>query len=219
MPQDWFGMLPLDTQEVEGANSIIKRLHHLAPNIKLPLMSDRVLIKKCLGAPILSKGKQARLDAIHFAVENHQGALQQFGQIKSRFSCATSDLVPSTTGVETQVENPQPIADAPGEREVGDMQKEPRKRGRPKKNAAPGGDCVEQDSWLCPCPSRMAAFLQASLTGTMMTPSAASCFTFSVMNFDVLNNVFPLRVSYPNATLFHQSIGVMILGIDVPQCL
>ena len=52
---DFFAMVPLDSREVEGANSIIKRIHRLAPNIKLRLMGDRVLIKKMLGRSSLCR--------------------------------------------------------------------------------------------------------------------------------------------------------------------
>ena len=45
---DVFSMLPVETQEIEGTNSMTKRIYQLSPNIKLPLMSDWILIKKAL---------------------------------------------------------------------------------------------------------------------------------------------------------------------------
>ena len=80
---DFFSMLPVETQEIEGTNSMIKRIYQLSPNIKLPLMSDRILIKKALTTKVTTgetpmERWQARMDALEFAVESHQHALEQF---------------------------------------------------------------------------------------------------------------------------------------------
>lgn len=77
-----FALLPLETQEVEGTNSIIKKIYELAPNIHLPLMSDRVLIKKALASKVTqgqtaADRRESRMDAIAYAVESHPLAIQQ----------------------------------------------------------------------------------------------------------------------------------------------
>ena len=78
---DFFNMLPMETQEVEGANSVIKRIHELAPNVKLPLMSDRLLIKKAVTARLLQgtqqERREAKMNVLHYAVDTHKHALQQ----------------------------------------------------------------------------------------------------------------------------------------------
>jgi len=79
---DFFEMMVLDTQEIEGANSIVKKMVHLAPNIHLPLLSDRLLMKKVLTPQVTSgdtadERRQARLDAIQYSVEKHQEAIQE----------------------------------------------------------------------------------------------------------------------------------------------
>ena len=42
--------IPLDTQEIEGANSVIQEMSRRSPNLHLALASDRITIKK--GDPI-----------------------------------------------------------------------------------------------------------------------------------------------------------------------
>ena len=81
-----FRMLPLETQEVEGINSIVKRIVKIAPSIKLPLLSDRVLIKKALSTKILAgqtadERREARHDALHRCVEWHPAAILQCGAL------------------------------------------------------------------------------------------------------------------------------------------
>ena len=78
-----FTLTPLETQEVEGMNGMLKKIYELAPAIKLPLMSDRLLIKKALASKVLrgntpQERRQARTDALHYAVETHRSALVQF---------------------------------------------------------------------------------------------------------------------------------------------
>jgi len=79
---DFFEVSCLDTQAVEGANSMVKKMVQIAPNIKLPLLSDRLLVKKVL-APQVTQGetaeirRQSRLDAIQYTVEKHKEAIQQ----------------------------------------------------------------------------------------------------------------------------------------------
>eukprot|EP00959_Pyramimonas_sp_CCMP1952_P274861 5745794-Pyramimonas_sp.AAC.1 len=46
----WRHQLPHDTQDVEGANSVLQRMANAAPNLHIPLASDRLRIK--LGTPI-----------------------------------------------------------------------------------------------------------------------------------------------------------------------
>ena len=67
---------------MEGTNSIIKKIYELAPNIHLPLMSDRVLIKKALASKVTqgqtaADRRESRMDAIAYAVESHPLAIQQ----------------------------------------------------------------------------------------------------------------------------------------------
>ena len=74
----------------------------MAPNVKLPLMSARIVIKKALGGEILKGGKQARLDAVHHAVENHKAALEQLQLIAvhgphGRFSFSPNECTRSGT--------------------------------------------------------------------------------------------------------------------------
>ena len=82
MLRDFFNLLPVETQEIEGTNSMIKKIYQIAPAIKLPLMSDRILIKKALATKVISgetpaERWQSRMDALEFAVENHAFALEQ----------------------------------------------------------------------------------------------------------------------------------------------
>ncbi|CAK0805617.1 unnamed protein product, partial [Prorocentrum cordatum] len=46
----WRSRLPHDTQDLEGANSVLQRMAKLAPNLHIPLASDRLRLK--LGTPI-----------------------------------------------------------------------------------------------------------------------------------------------------------------------
>lgn len=82
MIYELFAILPVDTQMIEGCNSIIKKLVTISPNIHLPLTSDRLLIKKAVASRILQGStaeirRDARLDAINYSVEKHAAALQQ----------------------------------------------------------------------------------------------------------------------------------------------
>lgn len=177
--EDWFAMLPLDTQEVEGANSIIKKNHQLAPNIKLPLMSDRVLIKKSLGK--ILGNRQARMDAIDFAVHSHSEALVQVQQIKQRFRDAyacgdadddASDLIPLTDG------GGGAAADVLVEAASGPQ------ASRRRRQTEPAANVDVADASDCPCYRRMVALLQASAKGSKLIPTGKSCFSFSVRNLD-----------------------------------
>eukprot|EP00959_Pyramimonas_sp_CCMP1952_P433324 9074287-Pyramimonas_sp.AAC.1 len=58
----WRLQLPRDTQDIEGANSIIQRMASAAPDMHIPLCSDRLRIK--LGTPIAPE----ECVAIHAAV-------------------------------------------------------------------------------------------------------------------------------------------------------
>lgn len=69
---DLSSMWELDTQEVEGMNGLIKLMLGLAPNIRLPLLSARVTIKKTLAAAL--PHKDHREAAIHAAIQMHTEA-------------------------------------------------------------------------------------------------------------------------------------------------
>ena len=64
-------MLIIDTQEVEGMNSILKRNVTIAPAILLPLAAARVMIKKELGT---SGTPLEREDLVRACVDNHYAA-------------------------------------------------------------------------------------------------------------------------------------------------
>jgi hypothetical protein len=76
---DIFEMFMTDTQEVEGINSIIKKITDIAPAIKLALLSDRVVIKKSLADVIKDGERYTRLErrrcAIQHAVATHKTAV------------------------------------------------------------------------------------------------------------------------------------------------
>lgn len=77
-----FSLLVMDTQEVEGCNSIIKKIAQIAPSIKLPLLSDRLVIKKTLTPRVLkgataSLRREARLETLQYCVDYHQASLLQ----------------------------------------------------------------------------------------------------------------------------------------------
>eukprot|EP00969_Alexandrium_andersonii_P173615 7675694-Alexandrium_andersonii.AAC.1 len=61
-----------DTQQLEGVNSMVKHMTKLAPNMKLRLLSSRVVIKKTLSDSLRTKGERERL--VQFAIEHHAGA-------------------------------------------------------------------------------------------------------------------------------------------------
>ena len=179
--QAFFATLPLDTQDVEGANSIIKKIHTLAPNVKLPLMSARVQIKKTLGDRVLHGSRDARRDAIAYAVESHSSALKMVRTVSDRFqpidfrdSC--DDLLPlQDGGDDTSVEakNQWPVAvelpTGPSNREA--KQRKPR---QPRQPPPTGIEAVHA------CATRMAALLQAAVPGTGLSCGSKLCFTFRV---------------------------------------
>lgn len=77
-----FSLLVMDTQEVEGCNSIIKKVVQIAPSIKLPLLSDRLMIKKTLTPRVLkgataSLRREARLETLQYCADYHQASLLQ----------------------------------------------------------------------------------------------------------------------------------------------
>ena len=80
--ESFSSLLVLDTQEIEGCNSIIKKVVQLAPSIKLPLLSDRLMIKKVL-APRVLKGataalrREARLETLQYCADYHPASLLQ----------------------------------------------------------------------------------------------------------------------------------------------
>lgn len=194
---------------MEGANSIIKRIHNLAPAIKLPLMSARLVIKKGLGPGILKGGKQARSDAIAYAVDTHSGALRQLANTKVRFHCQHGDddgadplpiqdvrmsgpLPSDADAAAAATDNTMPDFEADDSDKSSSDAPVRRKRGRPRKNllkpskttskaTGPVETFPSDDTSIgvCPCFQRMVAFLQASLKGQDMTAAAKSCFTFS----------------------------------------
>ncbi|CAK0844631.1 unnamed protein product, partial [Prorocentrum cordatum] len=61
----WRSKLPHDTQDLEGANSVLQRMAKLAPNLHLPLASDRLRLK--LGTPIRAN----ECVDLHPAIMNH----------------------------------------------------------------------------------------------------------------------------------------------------
>ena len=187
--QELFGLLPCDTQEIEGANSIIKRVHHLAPNVKLPLMSARIVIKKALGGEILKGGKQARLDAVHHAVENHKAALEQLQLIAvhgphGRFPSVQTNApevepLPLVDGNLDSAGNLQPSVIPPVPQnhstdhrdDVDNSAHKPKQQRKPRSlNAGAPDRCI----------SRMVAMLQASAGNQNLQAEAAVCFTFQV---------------------------------------
>lgn len=64
--------VPLDTQEIEGMNSMIKHMSRLAPNIQLPLLSSRIQIKKTYSDQLARR--DARKTIIAKAIEWHDKA-------------------------------------------------------------------------------------------------------------------------------------------------
>ena len=101
--RDFFNLLPIETQEVEGTNSMIKKTYQIAPAIKLPLMSDRILIKKALATKVISgetpaERWQSRMDALEFAVENRSFALEQcLGDRRTMVMDPRTDSMPQSS--------------------------------------------------------------------------------------------------------------------------
>ena len=74
-----FNNLCTDSQEIEGVNSILRRIVTLAPSIRQPLLSSRILVKKhlnYLSADCKSKHeeKAAREGLVTAAVHGHHFA-------------------------------------------------------------------------------------------------------------------------------------------------
>lgn len=186
--QDHFGLLPLDTQDVEGANSILKRIYTLAPNIKLPLMSARVTIKKGLGDRILHGSKDIRREAISYAVTQHSFARELVEAAPDRFcflgESADPDILPlqdvmsdvmqgdvsAVVVAETQL--PVPPALEPSCSANGSNVFQGRRR-KPRQPPPTGIEAVNA------CATRMAALLQA-VGGSDITAGSQACFTFAV---------------------------------------
>lgn len=114
--------LPLDTQDIEGANSIIKKIKDIAPNIQISLLSDRLLVKKGLTSQILGvsphERSQARMNAISFAVETHGHARRVLSEVKHRFPDPLpleSDPIPPIADAAADATSPSLVAipDAP----------------------------------------------------------------------------------------------------------
>ena len=115
-------------------------------------MSARLVIKKGLGPGILKGGKQARSDAIAYAVDTHNGALRQLVNTKERFHCQydNDDDGPDPLPIQDVGTNGPLPSDAPAaaavtdstmpDFEADDSDKSSsdapvrRKRGRPRKN-------------------------------------------------------------------------------------
>jgi len=64
--------VPLDTQRIEGMNSMVKRCVKLAPNIGLPLLSSRIQIKKACHHLLQTKADRSEL--VQLAVHHHEEA-------------------------------------------------------------------------------------------------------------------------------------------------
>ena len=200
--EEFFRLLPCDTQEIEGANSIIKRVHSLAPNIKLPLMSARILIKKALGGQILHSGRQARLDAINYAVETHQQALQQFQLISvpgdvGRFpTIQRTDLpepLPLMDGcADSACDSQRNMAASPDGENVDDSDDDlssasgaDGNRGKKvktvSKTKAERKPRTPNEGHPEKCVSRLVALLQASAPRNALQSSATRCLTFELI--------------------------------------
>ena len=196
--QAYFGIIPLDTQDVEGANSIIKKIHTLAPNVKLPLMSARVQIKKTLGDRVLHGSKDARRDAIAYAVECHSSALKMVKAIPDRFqpidfrdSC--DDVLPlqdaeDDTSVEAKSQWPVAV-----ELPTGPSNKEAKQR-KPRQPRQPPPTGIEAAH---ACATRMAALLQAAVPGTELACGSKRCFSFRVTLADIYLEVYTFSARIP----------------------
>ena len=107
--------LPLDTQDIEGANSIIKKIKDIAPNVQIGLLSDRLMVKKGLTSQILGvdphKRSEARMNAISFAVETHGHARRVLSEVKQRFpDPLESDPIPIPPIADADATSPSPVA-------------------------------------------------------------------------------------------------------------
>ena len=113
--------LPLDTQDIEGAHSIIKKVKDIAPNIQIGLLSARLMVKKGLTSQILDvsphERSQARMNAISFAVETHGHARRVLSEVKQRFpDLLESDPIPPIADAAADATQPSllvAIPDAP----------------------------------------------------------------------------------------------------------
>lgn len=187
--QDLFGLLPLDTQDIEGANSILKRIYTLSPNIKLPLMSARVMIKKGLGDRILHGSKDIRREAISYAATptQHSSARELVKAIPDRFcflgESADPDILPLqdvmsdvTQGDVSAVvvaETQRPVPPALESCSANGSNVFQSRRRKPRQPPLTGIEAVNA------CATRMAALLQA-VGGSDITAGAEACFTFAV---------------------------------------
>eukprot|EP00969_Alexandrium_andersonii_P257905 11403730-Alexandrium_andersonii.AAC.1 len=81
-------MMLTDTQALEGINSMIKHMVRLAPNMRLKLLSSRVVIKKTLADRVTSKA--AREELLQFAVGNHENAVALAPLADGRFEVVES---------------------------------------------------------------------------------------------------------------------------------
>eukprot|EP00969_Alexandrium_andersonii_P190904 8434605-Alexandrium_andersonii.AAC.1 len=69
----------------------------LAPNMRLPLLSRRVVIKKSIAEK--ARAKDAREEVLRFAVENHKHALPvASGCQRARFAVATASPTLGASG-------------------------------------------------------------------------------------------------------------------------
>ena len=64
------GVIHLDTQEIEGCNSVLKAVAKAAPNIRLPLLSARLNIKKTINQ-LEENTAQSRKALAETAAQNH----------------------------------------------------------------------------------------------------------------------------------------------------
>ena len=69
MLNDFFSTIRCDTQDIEGVNSIIKYVCHLARNIGFKLLRARILAKKYINA--LDDSPQARREFVERCVQGH----------------------------------------------------------------------------------------------------------------------------------------------------
>lgn len=162
------------------------------------------MIKKSLGPGILHSGRQARIDAVNYAVENHQHALRQLQLISVR-----GDHGRFPTIERNEPPLPVPLMDGhldvdteqgsvPAGPNVSDVESDddssldgnPGPSGGLKRAATrtSGGDCQSkrkrrtlEDGNPSRCVSRLVALLQALAGSKNLQVSASHCFTFELI--------------------------------------
>lgn len=165
-------------------------------------MSARIVIKKGLGNRVMTAGREARLEAIHNAVQNHDNALRHLRTLKDRFdSCPKAlgdagetdptegcegeqfphQLSTDVVGFATGAHHEQLEESSESESEEENrclVARQAKGRGRRGRGRGKGKRGLPVDP--ARCHARLAALLHAAAGAGNLAASAKACYTFQV---------------------------------------